>query len=164
MEPWLIAVIVIAVVVLLVLAALALSRRGKAAKARKAEQAREALRDAQLRQARADKEQALADEQLARTRRERAEADERLVLAEQEAQGRATQAAADRTAATQLRAKAEKLAPGLAQRDAGRLEAEQRPNAVQQSNAVQQPDALQHVEQETQTIHTTPSGGGATRA
>jgi len=69
--------------------------------------------EAQLRATRAEKEQALADEQAARARRERAEVEERSAQAEREAQERLGTAAQERSAAEELRAKAEKLAPGM---------------------------------------------------
>ena len=60
------------------------------------------------------KEQALAEEQAARARRERAEVQERTALAEQEARDRAAGAVRNTAAAEELRAKADKLAPDLA--------------------------------------------------
>ncbi|RBY94612.1 hypothetical protein DQ244_04805 [Blastococcus sp. TBT05-19] len=77
------------------------------------EQARENLQEAQIRAARADKEQALAEEQAAAARREMAEVQERAALAEQQARERAARAGEDRTAAEELRAEAQRLAPGL---------------------------------------------------
>ena len=117
MDTWLIVVIVIAVVIVLALIALAVAKRGSVGKARKQEQARDHLHEAELRAARADKEQALADEQAARARRERAEVEERAAQAEREAQERAGHAQHERSAAQELKAKAEKLAPGLAHGD-----------------------------------------------
>src|SRR4051812_43021751 len=90
-----------------------MAKRNGVAKARKREQAREHLQEAQVRAARADQQQALAEEQAARARREQAEAQERAARAQQEAQQMAAQAHEDRSAAEQLRAKAERLAPGL---------------------------------------------------
>ena len=72
MDTWLIVVIVIAVLIVLALIALAVAKRVTAAKARQREQARDHMQEAQLRAARADQEQALADEQADRARRERA--------------------------------------------------------------------------------------------
>jgi FtsZ-interacting cell division protein ZipA len=91
MDTWLIVVIVVAVVVVLALAAVALSKRRKVSGLRKQEQAREHLQEAEVRGARADREQALAEEQ----------------------------AHDERSAAEDLRAKAEKLAPGLADGQGG---------------------------------------------
>src|SRR3954454_16325839 len=116
-DTWLIVVIVIAVLIVLALIALAVAKRGNAGRARKQEQARDHLQEAQLRASRADKEQALADEQAARARRERAEVEERAAAAEREAQERAGHAQQERSAAQELKAKAEKLAPGLSQRE-----------------------------------------------
>ena len=118
METWQIVLIVVAVLVVLALLGFFLARRSKAGENRKHEQAREHLQEAQVRAARADREQALAEEQAARARRERAEVEERAALAEQEARVRASQAERDRSTAEELRAKAEKLAPDLA-RDHG---------------------------------------------
>src|SRR5215210_883855 len=95
-----------------------MAKRRRAGGERKREQAREHLHEAQLRATRADKEQALAEEQAARARRERAEAEERATHAEREAQERAGRAHEDRSAAQELKAKAEKLAPGLRHDDA----------------------------------------------
>ena len=64
-----------------------------------------------MRGARAEQEQALAEEQAARARRERAEVQERTALAEQEARERAARAGEEQAAADELRAKAEKIAP-----------------------------------------------------
>nr|WP_246324637.1 hypothetical protein [Petropleomorpha daqingensis] len=93
--------------------ALAMTKRNGAARVRKQEQAREHLQEAQVRAARADQQQALAEEQAARARREQAEAQERAARAEREAREMHASAHEDRSAAEQLRAKAEKLAPGL---------------------------------------------------
>jgi FtsZ-interacting cell division protein ZipA len=112
-DTWLIVLIVVVVVVLLAVLALAMARRTGAAKVRKQEQAREHLQEAQVRAARADQQQALAEEQAARARREQAEAQERAARAEQEAREMQASAHEDRSAAEELRAKAEKLAPGL---------------------------------------------------
>ncbi len=119
MEAWLIVVIVIAVVVALALIGLAMAKRGRTGGERKREQAREHLHEAQLRGTRAEKEEALADEQAARARRERAEVEERAMQAEREAQERAGRAHEDRSAAQELKAKAENLDPGLRQDDTG---------------------------------------------
>src|SRR3954466_8738239 len=73
-DTWVIVLIVVAVVVLLALLALALSKRSRVAKVRKQEQPREHLQEAQVLSTRAEKDQALAEEQAARARRERAEA------------------------------------------------------------------------------------------
>jgi TolA-binding protein len=113
-DTWVIVLIVVVVVALLAALALAMAKRNRINGARKREQAREHLREAQLRGVQADKEQALAEEQAARARRERAEVEERTRIAEQEAQERAATAKEHASAAEQLRAKAEKLAPGLA--------------------------------------------------
>lgn len=117
MDTWLIVVIVIAVLIVLALVAWAITKRGGASKERKREQALEHLREAELLAARADKEQALADEQAARARRERAEVEERTALAEKEAHERTVHAQQERSMAAELKAKAEKLAPGLAESD-----------------------------------------------
>ena len=117
METWLIVVIVLAVVVALVLIGLSMAKRGRAGGERKRELAREHLHEAQLRGTRAEKEEALGEEQAARARRERAEVEERAMQAEQEAQERAGRAQEDRSAAQQLKAKAESLDPGLRQDD-----------------------------------------------
>jgi FtsZ-interacting cell division protein ZipA len=113
METWLIVLIVVVVVIVLAVLALAMAKRNGAAKVRKREQAREHLQEAQVRAARADQQQALAEEQAARARREQAEAQERATRAEQEAREIHASAHEDRSAAEELRAKAEKLAPGL---------------------------------------------------
>ena len=117
METWLIVVIVLAVLVALVLIGLSLAKRGRAGGERKRELAREHLHEAQLRGTRAEKEEALGEEQAARARRERAEVEERAMQAEREAQERAGRAQEDRSAAQQLKAKAESLDPGLRQDD-----------------------------------------------
>lgn len=117
MDTWLIVVIVIAVLVVLALVAVAITKRGGASKERKREQALEHLREAEVLAARADEEQALADEQAARARRERAEVEARTALAEQEAHERTVHAQQERSRAAELKARAEKLAPGLAQSD-----------------------------------------------
>jgi len=131
-DTWLIVVIVIAVLIVLALIALAVAKRGTAGKERKQEQARDHLREADLRAARADKEQAIADEQGARARRERAEVEERAAQAEREAQERSGHAHQERTAAAELRAKAEKLAPGLGRHDAGHVGESQHADVTQQ--------------------------------
>ena len=113
MDTWVIVLIVIAVVVVLALLALALAKRSRVANVKKREKAREHLQEAQVLQARAGKDQALAEEQAARARRERAEAEERTALAEQEARERAARAGEQHSEAERLRAQAEKLAPGL---------------------------------------------------
>jgi FtsZ-interacting cell division protein ZipA len=117
METWLIVVIVLAVVIALVLIGLSMAKRGRAGEERKRELAREHLHEAQLRGTRAEKEEALGEEQAARARRERAEVEERAMQAEREAQERAGRAQEDRSAAQQLKAKAESLDPGLRQDD-----------------------------------------------
>ncbi|HYH73427.1 MAG TPA: hypothetical protein VD764_09420 [Nocardioides sp.] len=117
MDTWVIVLIVIAVVVLLAVLALALSKRSRVANLKKREQARDHLQEAQVLSARADKDQALAEEQAARARRERAEAEERTAVAEQEARERAARAGEQAAEAEQLRARAEKLAPGLGTSD-----------------------------------------------
>lgn len=114
METWQIVLIVVAVLVVLALVGLFLARRSKAGDHRKQEQAREHLQEAQVRGARAEREQALAEEQAARARRERAEVEERAALAEQEARERSASAERERAEAEQLRARAEKLAPDVA--------------------------------------------------
>ena len=144
MDTWVIVLIVIAVVVLLAVLALALSKRSRVANLKKREQARDHLQEAQVLSARADKDQALAEEQAARARRERAEAEERTALAEQEARERATRAGEQAAEAEQLRAKAEKLAPGLSN-DAHARDGQTREVPVQPAD----PDQ--------------PGGGGATR-
>jgi FtsZ-interacting cell division protein ZipA len=116
-ETWLIVVLVVVAVALLALLALYLSKRSRISNARKREAAREHLQEAQIRAARADKEQALAEEQSAAARRELAEVQERAALAEQEARERAARADEDRTAAEQLRARAQKAAPDLVRGD-----------------------------------------------
>ena len=113
MDTWVIVLIVVAVVVLLALVAVAMSRRSKVGQVKKREQAREHLQEAQVLTARADADQALAEEQAARARRERAEAEERTARAEQEARERAARAGEQQTEAERLRAQAEKLAPGV---------------------------------------------------
>ena len=82
---WLIVLIVVVAVIVLALAALMAAKRNRIAKTRKREQAREHLQEAQVRAARADQQQALAEEQAARARREQAEAEERAARAQQEA-------------------------------------------------------------------------------
>jgi FtsZ-interacting cell division protein ZipA len=119
MDTWLIVVIVIAVVVALALIGLAMAKRGRAGGERKRELARDHLREAQLRGTRAEKEEALGEEQAARARRERAEVEERAMQAEREAQERAERAHEDRSAAQELKAKAENLDPGLREDDTG---------------------------------------------
>jgi biopolymer transport protein ExbB/TolQ len=112
-DTWVIVLIVIAVVVVLALLALALAKRSRVANVKKREKAREHLQEAAVLQARAGKDQALAEEQAARARRERAEAEERTALAEQEARERAARAGEQHSEAERLRAQAEKLAPGM---------------------------------------------------
>ena len=119
METWVIVLIVIAVLVVIALIALTMSKRSGVAQTKKREKAREHLQEAQVRTARADQEQALAEEQAARARREKAEAEERATVAEREARERVAQAHDDRSTAESLRAKAEKLAPGLSDGPAG---------------------------------------------
>jgi FtsZ-interacting cell division protein ZipA len=116
MDAWVIILIVV-VIILLALAALMAARRGKAGTARKQVQAREHLQESQVRQAEADRESALAEEQVARARRERAEVEERLARTEQDARERVGNAEGNRSAAQELREKAEKLAPGVTHRD-----------------------------------------------
>src|SRR3954453_4056750 len=131
-DTWLIVVIVIAVLIVLALLALAVAKRGQAGKARKQEQGRDHLQEAQLRGARADKEEALAQEQAARARRERAELEERAAQAEREARERAAHAHEERSAAQELKAKAEKLAPGLGHHDDGHVGTAQGADVTQQ--------------------------------
>lgn len=114
MDTWVIVLIVVVVVVLIAVLAVVLSKRSAVGKVRKREQAHEHLQEAQVRGARAEQEQALAEEQAARARRERAEVEERTTLAEQEARERAAHAGEEQSAADELRVKAEKLAPGVA--------------------------------------------------
>ena len=114
MKTWVIVLIVVVAVIVIVAVALALARRSRAGQIRKQEQARQHLEEAHIRGARADQEQALAEEQAARARRERAEVQERTALAEQEARERAARAGEEHAAAADLRAKAEKLAPDVA--------------------------------------------------
>jgi FtsZ-interacting cell division protein ZipA len=118
-DTWLIVLIVVVVVVVLALAVVAGMKRSRVSGLRKREQAREHLQEAEVRGARADREQALAEEQAARARREKAEVEERAAVAEQEARQRSAQAHDERSAAEDLRAKAEKLAPGLADGQGG---------------------------------------------
>jgi hypothetical protein len=113
-DTWVIVLIVVAVVVVLALLAFMLSKRSRVANLKKREQAREHLQEAQVLSARAEKDQALAEEQAARARRERAEAEERTALAEQEARERAARAEEQAAEAQELRARAEKVAPDLA--------------------------------------------------
>jgi FtsZ-interacting cell division protein ZipA len=113
-DTWVIVLIVVVAVIVIVAVALALSKRSRVAQVRKREQARDHLEEAHLRGVRAEQEQALAEEQTARARRERAEVQERTALAEQEARERAARAGEEQSAADQLRAKAEKLAPDVA--------------------------------------------------
>ncbi|MCZ2810242.1 hypothetical protein O2W15_02220 [Modestobacter sp. VKM Ac-2979] len=143
MDTWLIVVIVIAVLIVLALVALAITKRGGASKERKREQALEHLREAEVLAARADEEQALADEQAARAQRERAEVEERTALAEKEAHEHTVHAQQERSRAAELKAKAEKLAPGLAQSEGGhaRLEDGDRREVVEDHEAGRQDDA-----------------------
>jgi biopolymer transport protein ExbB/TolQ len=113
-DTWLIVLIVVAVVIVLALVALMMAKRRRISGLKKREQARDHLQESQMRAARADREQALAEEQAARARREKAEVEERAAMAEREARERAGKAHEERSAAEELRAKAEKLAPGLA--------------------------------------------------
>ena len=78
MDTWVVVLIVVVAVALLVVLALAMAKRNRINGARKREQARDHLREAELRGAQAEKEQALAEEQAARARRERAEVKNRL--------------------------------------------------------------------------------------
>jgi Tfp pilus assembly protein PilE len=123
-DTWLIVLIVVVVLVVLALLALMAARRSKAGAHRKREQAREHLQEAQVRGAAAEREHALADEQAARARRERAEVEERAAVAEREARERVEHAERDRTAAEELRAKAEKLAPGVTNENTGPVQTE----------------------------------------
>jgi hypothetical protein len=141
--------------------ALAMAKRNGAAKVRKREQAREHLQEAQVRAARADQQQALAEEQAARARREQAEAQERAARAEQEAREIQASAHEDRSAAEELRAKAEKLAPGLtADRDGSRHE-------MGHDGSYDAPPQGRSPEsglpQHTLPQHTQPQDGGSTR-
>ncbi len=113
MDTWLVVLLVVIAVVVVLVVALAMSRRSKAGQLRKQEQAREHLQEAHVRGARADQEQALAEEQAARARRERAEVEERTALAEQEARERAAHAGEEQAAADELRVKAQKIAPDV---------------------------------------------------
>lgn len=113
MDTWVIVLIVVVVVIVLALGAVAMSKRSAAAGERKREQARDHLQEAQVRTARADREQASAEEQAARARRETAEAEERAAVAEREAREKVAGAHEERSTAEGLRAKAEKLAPGM---------------------------------------------------
>ena len=97
MDTWVIVLIVIAVVVVLALIALTMASAPAWPQARKREQAREHLQEAQVRTAKADQEQALAEEQAARARREKAEAEERAAVAEREARERVAQAHDERS-------------------------------------------------------------------
>src|SRR3954462_599507 len=90
-----------------------MAKRNRVAKVKKREQAREHLQEAQVRAARADKEQALAEEQAARARRERAEAEERTRIAAEEGRPAAAHAGEEAQQAEALRARAQKLAPDL---------------------------------------------------
>ena len=119
MKTWQIILIVVIVLVVLAVLGLAMARRSKAGQVRKREQAREHLQEAQIRGAKADRENALAEEQAARARRERAEVEERAAVAEREARERVANAQQERNAADELRAKAEKLAPDVAQERPG---------------------------------------------
>ena len=125
METWVIILIVVAAVIVLAVIAMTMAKRSGVAKTRKREQAREHLQEAQVRTAKADREQALAEEQAARARREKAEAEERAAVAEREARERVAQAHDERSTAEGLRAKAEKLAPGLNDGHAGPQRSEQ---------------------------------------
>jgi predicted Holliday junction resolvase-like endonuclease len=148
MDTWVIVLIVVAVVIVLALIAMTMAKRSGVAKTRKREQAREHLQEAQVRTAKADREQALAEEQAARARREKAEAEERAAVAEREARERVAQAHDERSTAEELRAKAEKLAPGLGDGHAG----QQRVDQVRTEQApVDQP------------LRPDEPGGGATR-
>jgi FtsZ-interacting cell division protein ZipA len=118
-QTWQIILIVVIVLVVLAVLGLLLARRSKAGQERKREQAREHLQEAQIRGAKAEREHALAEEQAARARRERAEVEERAAVAEREARERVANAQQERTAADELRAKAEKLAPDVTQDRAG---------------------------------------------
>ena len=125
MDTWVIILIVVAVVIVLAVIAMTMAKRSGVAQTRKREQAREHLQEAQVRTAKADREQALAEEQSARARREKAEAEERAAVAEREARERVAQAHDERSTAEELRAKAEKLAPGLNDGQAGPHRSEQ---------------------------------------
>lgn len=113
METWQIVLVVVLVLAVLAVLALLAARRNKAGTHRKQEEAREHLQEAQVRGARAEREQALAEEQAARARRERAEVEERAAAAEQEAHERASSADRERAEADQLRARAGELAPDV---------------------------------------------------
>ena len=141
MDTWVIVLIVVVAVVLLALLAITLGKRSQVNKVRKREQAREHLQEAQVRGARADKEQALAEEEAARARRELTEVQERAALTELEARERAARAGEDRSAAEELRARAEKLAPDLT--------ADRHPQHGRPDDRGARPDQ--------------PGGGGATR-
>ena len=156
MDTWVIVLIVVVVVILLAVLALAMAKRNGAAKVRKREQAREHLQESQVRAARADQQQALAEEQAARARREQAEAQERAARAEQEARELHASAHEDRSAAEELRAKAEKLAPGLTAQHEGaphRTAYETGPDTTPQGRTAE--SGLPQ--------HTLPQDGGSTR-
>jgi FtsZ-interacting cell division protein ZipA len=145
-DTWLIVLIVVVAVIVLALLALMAAKRNRVSKARNREQAREHLQEAQVRSARADQQQALAEEQAARARREQAEAQERAARAEQEARQIQAKAHEDRTAAEQLQAKAEKLAPDLARGSDSR-------HVVPTHDGVQDPEVTRQIR----------GDGGATR-
>jgi hypothetical protein len=168
-ETWQIVLIVVAVLVVLALLALLAARSRRAGAHRKQEQAREHLQEAQVRGARAEREQALAEEQAARARRERAEVEERAVQAEREARERAQHAERESSAAQELRAKAEKLAPDVTA-DSGRSTAAHT-ERVEQTQVVREqpglPPQRDVVREEVVRDDTTPrdgfGGDGATR-
>ena len=140
MDTWVIVLIVIAVVVVLALVALTMSKRSGVAQAKKREQAREHLQEAHVRTARADQTEALAEEQAARARREKAEAEERAAVADREARERVAQAHDERSTADELRAKAEKLAPGMNDRHAGQHRTDEQGVDAPRTDQPQRPD------------------------
>lgn len=160
MDTWIVVLIVIAVVVVLAMVALAMSKRSGVARAKKREQAREHLQEAHVRSARADQEQALAEEQAARARREKAEAEERAAVAEREARERVAQAHDERSAAEELRAKAEKLAPGLDDGHTGQRRVDQVPTEQVGPDHVR---TEQEQVRADQPLRRDEPGGGASR-
>ena len=113
------------------------------------------MKEAQIGCARTDKEQALPDEQAAGAGRERAEVEERAATAQREAGERASHAQEERPACESPKAKAEKLAPGLAQHD-GR-------HAAQDGAPGQDGTPVRETVRHEETVRREGSGG-ATRA
>lgn len=155
MDTWIVVVLVVVAVALIALLALYLAKRSRIGNARKREQAREQLQEAQVRSARADKEQAMAEEQAAHARRELAEVQERAALAEKEARELAARADEDRTAAEQLRARARKAAPDLVSGDSATAGQDQRSSGRHAAQPDRAPDGAAPTDQ--------PETGGATR-